>query len=287
MQSLHISSSALRGMQQALDSTSNNLANLDTIGYKRRGATFSELLHDSMEMQPDKDRENRTTPFGLRVGSGVKVGMTRLDTSQGSAKITEVPTDLMIDGDGYFLVRRMGAIGQADEYALTRNGAFSLQQGEKDGVFTLVNSVGDKLADEEGVELMLTIPPGADLMITPEGRIFIGGEDSNLRIPIVAVPNPDQYRQVGDNEFILTIPDNAINPTSELEFTNYQNPFNLVPFNEQKATTIQQGALEASNVNMTVEMAQLINVQRAYQLNSRAIVITDSMMGIANSLRNR
>lgn len=102
MQSLNISSSALRGIQYALDNTANNMANLETAGYKRRAASFSELLADSMNEQPALDRENRNSPVGLRMGSGARLGMTKLDMAQGSMKPTDVPTDLMIQGEGFF-----------------------------------------------------------------------------------------------------------------------------------------------------------------------------------------
>ena len=100
MQSLNISTSAMRGIQQALDNTSNNLSNIDTIGYKRRVASFSELLTDSMNEQPATDNQNRNTPVGIRVGSGAHLAMTKLDLGQGSLKQTDVPTDVAIEGDG-------------------------------------------------------------------------------------------------------------------------------------------------------------------------------------------
>jgi flagellar basal-body rod protein FlgG len=268
MQSLNISSAALRSVQQALDTTANNLANLDTVGFKRRTASFSELLFDSMNEQPAEDRQ-RTSPPGLRIGSGVRLGMTKLDLSQGSAKITEIPTDLMIEGEGFFGVSRLTRDPDTnelrEEIRLTRNGGFQIKQSPEYNQYALTTANGDYLVDESGVPILMDNP--GELKITPEGRVLNDGEEI-ARIAVWKVDNPDQYRQVGENEFLLT-PGQPV--------TNFA----------LSTATIRQGALEASNVDLQQEMAQLINTQRAFQLNSRAIGITDQMMGVANSLRSR
>ncbi|MBO8165423.1 MAG: flagellar hook-basal body protein [Brevibacillus sp.] len=284
MQSLHISASALRSIQYALDTTGNNLANLDTVGYKRRDASFSELLFDSMNEQPYNDRQNRTTPPGLRIGSGVRLGETRLDLSQGSMKTTDVPTDLMIEGSGFFLVRRMD---NPQEYVFTRSGAFQLMQNTS-GTFSLVNASGDKLVREDGFEVELDIDPSDKITISGDGRIMVNGVETDQRIPVWHIPNPEQYQQIGENEYLLTLPDGVNTPNQVLGFLNYENPlYPPVQDNLKVSSRIRQGALEMSNVNLQQEMARLVTVQRAYQLNARAIGISDQMMGIANSLRSR
>ncbi|UFJ40139.1 flagellar hook-basal body protein [Brevibacillus humidisoli] len=284
MQSLHISTSALRSIQYALDTTGNNLANLDTVGYKRRNASFSELLFDSMNEQPYNDRENRTTPPGLRIGSGVRLGETRLDMSQGNMKATDVPTDLMIEGEGFFLVRRMD---NPDEYVFTRNGAFQLMQNTS-GTYSLVNASGDKLVGEDGFEVELDIDPSDTISISPDGRIMVNGAEEDPRIPVWHIPNPGQYRQIGDNEYVLTLPDGVNDPSLVMGFLNYENPeYPPAQENLRIGSKIRQGALEMSNVNLQEEMAKLVTVQRAYQLNARAVAISEQMMGIANSLRSR
>ncbi len=274
MQSLSISTAALRSIQAALDTTANNLSNLDTVGYKRRGATFSELLVDSLNNQPDADQE-RTSPAGLRVGSGVRVGLTALDMSQGAAKSTDVPSDLMIEGDGFFLVSRRVRDRQGnllpEEFRLTRNGAFHLSNSEADpdNFYNLVTSTGDVLVDERGIAI--EIPKNGSFKVEPNGRISINGSDSGLAIPVWKLPNPDQYQQAGDNEWVIDIGQGV-------------QPGDVLPRSDAR---LRQGALEMSNVDMRQEMTQLILAQRAYQLNARAIGISDQMMGIANSLRAR
>ncbi|NGQ95584.1 flagellar hook-basal body protein [Brevibacillus sp. SYP-B805] len=268
MQSLNISTAALRSIQYALDTTANNLANVDTVGYKRRGVAFSELLVDTMGEQPFTDKQ-RTSPPGLRIGSGVRVGMTRLDMSQGSVKITDIPTDLMIEGDGYFAVSRITRDPDTnrlrEEFRLTRNGGFQIKLSPEYNQYALTTPNGDYLVDENGIPILMD--KVGELTITPEGRVLNDGEEI-ARIGVWKVDNPDQYQQVGENEFLVP----ANQPITNFAFST---------------ATIRQGALEASNVDMTREMTQLIGIQRAYQFNARAIAISDQMMGIANSLRSR
>lgn len=276
MQSLQISTAALKGIQLALDTTANNLANLNTVGYKGRGVAFSELLHDSMTDQPSTDKL-RTSPAGLRIGSGMKVGLTPLDMTQGSPKQTDVPTDLMIQGEGMFLVSRykgQDAQGNVqEEYRFTRNGAFHLSMDNKgtDTVYNLVTSSGDVLLDEQGLPIQL--PTDGEIKIQENGKILVNGKEDpgGARIPVFKLDNPDKFKQAGENEFLW-------------QDANGNTPWNAL---EKSKATLRQGFLEMSNVDMNKEMSQLIIAQRAYQLNSRAVEITDQMMGIANSIRSR
>lgn len=274
MQSLNISSAALRNIQLALDTTANNLANIDTVGYKRRGTAFSELLYDSMNDQPSTDHQ-RTSPAGLRIGSGMRVGMTRLDMTQGSMKQTDVPTDLMIEGEGFFIVSRPTGTDEngnlQEEYRLTRSGAFHLaMSGDgNNSVYNLVTASGDKLVDDRGIAI--EFPTDGEVKIQADGSIYHNGVETGFRIPVFKVDNPDKFKQVGENEFLWQ-DETGSDPWTVLELSD---------------ATIRQGALEMSNVDTRQEMTQLILAQRAYQLNSRAIAISDQMMGVANSIRSR
>lgn len=277
MQSLNISTSAMRGIQQALDNTANNLSNIDTIGYKRRVASFSELLSDSMNEQPAADNQNRNTSVGIRIGSGVRLGMTKLDLGQGSAKVTDVPTDVLVEGDGYFLVTHKikdatGVVIQ-EESRLTRDGSFKVSFDDDEQGYVLHTTSGHILTDENGVNIVLP-EPVTNIQITAEGALTANGV-SYGNIGLWKVDNPDQLQQVGQNLFDAEL-DSGANPT-----TKYTNA--LIAGD----ATLRQGALEGSNVSMTEEMSQLVNIQRAYQLNSRAVGISDQMMGIANQLRSR
>jgi len=278
MQSLNISSSALRGIQEALDTTANNLANLETVGYKRRSSSFSELLADTMNKQPAKDAQNRNTPAGLRLGSGVRLGLTRLDMAQGNMKQTDVPTDLMIEGDGFFLVSReirdANGASLGEEFRFTRDGAFHLEESAYHGGFVLVNSSGYYLTNELGAPLLIPEEEVREFAVSPDGYVSVNGNDTYERVGVWKVDNPDQLQQVGNNLYDAGMDGN-------------QNPADVYRLSwESGVAKLRQGALETSNVQLQTEMSQLINIQRAYQLNARAIAITDQMMGIANSIRS-
>lgn len=275
MQSLNISSSALRGIQLALDNTANNLANVDTAGYKRRSASFSELLADTVNKQPDTDTQNRNTPAGLRLGNGAMLGMTKLDMSPGNMKQTDVPTDLMIEGEGFFLVsKEIRDVNNAligEEFRFTRDGNFHLEESAYYGGYVLVNATGHMLTNEIGAPVLIGEEEVNEFAVSSDGFVTVNGNDTFERVGVWKVDNPDQLQQVGNNLYDAGL---AIG----------QNPADVyVSWTDTGA--LRQGALETSNVNMQEEMSQLINIQRAYQLNSRAIAITDQMMGIATSIR--
>lgn len=277
MQSLNISTAAMRGIQQALDNTSNNLSNLDTVGYKRRVASFSELLSDSMNEQPKVDEENRNSPPGLRVGSGARLGMIKLDMGQGNMKQTDVPTDLMIEGDGYFLVTKKikdatGVIIE-EQNRFTRDGSFKIQYNDDEGGYVLHTASGYTLTDNSGIPIVLP-EPVRDIQIFKDGMLTADGTEY-APIGLWKVDNPDQLQALGGNLYDAELASGAA-PDSK-----YVNAI------DEGIATLRQGALETSNVNMVEEMSQLVNIQRAYQLNSRAIGISDQMMGIANSIRSR
>ncbi|MFI8711590.1 flagellar hook-basal body protein [Brevibacillus brevis] len=280
MQSLNISTSAMRGIQQALDNTANNLANIDSPGYQRRVASFSELLSDSMNEQPAEDNVNRNSPKGIRIGSGAHLGLTKLDLSPGAVKVTDVPTDLMIEGDGYFAVSRRTMINGnlQEKFYFTREGNYKLSEYYGTGTnkeFVLANSNGDFLIGDNGEPI--TIPdPTKPFTINSDGGIVVGDDPNPINtIQVWKVNNPDQLEQVGKNLFDAEL-DSVKKPSEK-----YVNAI------DEGIAKVRQGALEGSNVNMTEEMSQLVNIQRAYQLNSRAIGISDQMMGIANQLRSR
>lgn len=277
MQSLNISSSALRGIQLGLDNTANNLANVETVGYKRRAASFSELLADSFNKQPDTDTQNRTTPAGLRLGNGAALNMTKLDMSPGNMKQTDVPTDLMIEGEGFFLVNRVitDATGAevGNEYRFTRDGSFQLMPSDFGGLI-LVNATGHMLVDEDGSPIVIGTDQVDEFLVSSDGFITVNGDEPQGRIPLWKVENPDELQHVGNNMFAAVI------PQGERPIDMYDS------WDEGVTGTFRQGALETSNVNMQEEISQLINIQRAYQLNSRAIMIADQMMGIATSIRS-
>ncbi|WP_342429519.1 flagellar hook-basal body protein [Neobacillus sp. FSL H8-0543] len=252
--SLLIASSGVRAYQGKLDTIANNISNVETTGFKRRAAVFSENLTVSIQNQTDQQKEvGRLTPAGIRTTFGSRIAATALDLTQGVPKQTEQPFDFMVEGNGYFQVRR--TTGTITEILYTRGGAF-LQTPVGDGRFQLVNAQGDVLLDQNGNPIEMS--KDQEFVVASDGTIA----GTNQRIGMVDFSNPQLlkgdggvYRLTGGDVNLIT--------------TDYQ---------------IRQGFLEASNVDLNQEMTEMIKAQRGYQANARALSYADQMMGVANGI---
>ncbi|WP_053365291.1 flagellar hook-basal body protein [Bacillus sp. FJAT-27245] len=253
--SLFIATTGIKAYQGKLDTIANNIANVESAGYKRREAAFSENLAASIRQQPEAEKEvGRLSPDGLRVSYGSRIAATPLDLTQGAPKQTDQPFDFMIEGEGYFLVRR--ATGTGTEILYTRNGAFQ-KSPVGPGRFQLVNAQGDVLLGRNGNPIELN--ENGTFTVTGDGTI----EGTGQQIGLVGFTNAQLlkdeggvYRLTGGNVF--TAPGDS-----------YQ---------------IRQGFLESSNVSLNQEMTDMIKAQRGFQANSRALSYADQMMGIANGI---
>jgi flagellar basal-body rod protein FlgG len=185
-------------------------------------------------------------------GAGAAATVAGRNIQQGSLQQTGRPLDVAIDGEGYFEVRRPdGTIG------LTRNGGLELSSSRQ-----LITQTGMPLVPP------ITIPAGVRLDqvgITPTGTVQVQGKAIGT-ISLVDVPAPDGLLAAGDSTFTATAASGAIRPVS--------------------GTTIQQGYLEQSNVDIATEMTEMIDAQRSYQMDSRAIQMQDQMMQIANQIKH-
>ncbi|MEK3789613.1 MULTISPECIES: flagellar hook-basal body protein [Paenibacillus] len=259
--------------QQRLDMIANNVANVNTVGFKKDEGSFQDVL-SRVQQQPETYRQTgRAMPLGYNLGFGVKMASMTKDLEQGSMLETGNPTDLAIVGNALFAIDANG------EKAWTRNGGFSFvpdpanPQGNE---VLLVTADGHRVLDRTGNEI--TAPVGSKVAIDEQGRVIIrieGEEDYSLQeIQFVNVQRYQGLELRDGNMFVLgtgvteddvfgagaaaTIPDNA---------------------------KIRQGVLEQSNVNLTEEMTTMLQTQRMYQMASRALTSSDTMMGLANSLR--
>ncbi|GAB6935059.1 flagellar basal-body rod protein FlgG [Calditerricola yamamurae] len=294
-----IAAGALRTLQERIDVTAHNLANLDTPGYKRRDAVFAELLYTQVNNQPVREQEaGRLTPPGLRVGYGMHLAATPLSLTQGVMRETNRPLDLAIEGDGFFLVEqpvRDGAGQAVDENgrpivrrALTRAGAFHLSPlPDGSGRMALVTPQGDFVVrqgaapgDPNRYVVLDPLPSGRpvserDLVIDASGRIFVQeGDrtiDTGLRIGLWRVPSGERLRSIGENRFAAD--------------ENELVPVDPGGTGEGARVTIRQGMLEGSNVELVKEMTDLLTAQRAYSLNLRALQMADEMWSLANQMR--
>jgi flagellar basal-body rod protein FlgG len=276
--SLLISASSLQTFQQKLDSVSNNIANVNTTGYKRREATFSEILASQInnhgQLQPNQE-EGRLTPEGIREGYGSRLGLTQLEMDQGQPVKTENPFDLMINGKGFFQIGYQN--GGKLNIRYTRDGSFHLSRNpNQSGTYHLVNQNGGYLLDQKGAPIVLD---GSNrVQFAANGEILLQKKNGQVQVEstvgIVDIKNPHLLQNAGDNEFEIAshvLPNGTISG-------------NYVRTMQPGETEIQSGYLEESNVDLTKEMTDLITTQRGFQMNARAVSYADQMMGIANNI---
>lgn len=263
MRALWTAASGMKAQQLNMDVISNNLANVNTTGYKRQKAEFKDLLYVNLRTTNLNDGEG--TPANLQVGHGVMpVATTRMFTT-GNLERTENPFDLAINGEGFFLIEDPDG-----NRFYTRDGNFKLSVEfdemrlvTSDG-YTVLSDFEDAIYFEEGMKEISVSESGIITAETEDGEI----EDIGT-IALVKFINPEGLRSIGKNLYEETA------ASGEPIFME----------DEGRTGDIIQGYLETSNVQIVDEMVRLITAQRAYEINSKAIQTSDEMLGIANNLR--
>lgn len=253
--SMRTSASGMIAQQAMIDVISNNLANVNTTGFKRSRASFEDVLYETIQgpQNPNPSTDEAIGP--MQIGKGVRLKAIARIHAQGPAEMTGRPLDLAIDGEGFFQVERPdGSRGY------TRDGAFTLSESG-----TLVTHGGYQLQPR------ITLPQDiTNLTISASGEVSatIGsaGEVVTLgRIELVRFMNPEGMMALGENLYAETV---ASGPP-------------LVGFPQENGFgRIMQGTLEASNVEIVQEMVDLIAAQRAYEINARAIKVGDDMLSV-------
>ncbi|WP_313803387.1 flagellar hook-basal body protein [Cytobacillus sp.] len=269
----------LSQLQKQMDIVSHNMANIDTAGYKRREASFTDLLFQQFNNQHDVRAEgNRLTPNGIRQGVGAKLAQSKIVMAQGSIKSTDRALDTAFTKEGqYFRVLEQSENGTAIRY--TRDGAFYLSP-LSDTETMLVTGNGYPVLDENNNPITINGRVN-EYEITTNGRLIAkmeNGGTSEFNLGVVQLKKPQFLEQKGGN--LLGLPENMAElnvPVNEI-LTELNGPM-------RNEISIQQRALEQSNVDMSKEMTDLINLQRAYQFQSRSVSIADQMMGLVTGIR--
>ncbi|AOZ94725.1 flagellar hook-basal body protein [Paenibacillus crassostreae] len=263
---------SLNSMQSRLNVIADNIANMDTVGYKRKESSFEDVLTTVQSQHKDFESAGRATPMGYNVGYGIKQAAITLDWEQGTPQETGLPTDLAIEGNGLFAVQSNG------NTAYTRDGAFQfVPDSEVDSLMVLVNNQGDKVLNREG-NAPITVPTDVKVAIDSDGNVWATQNGTSEReivaqVLVVQLEKPEGLVRVDGNKFVL-----ADGVTTNMAFG-----MSTVAIPED--VSIHSGYLEKSNVDLTVEMAEMVQVQRAYQLMSRALTSSDTLMNLANNLR--
>ncbi len=258
LRSLWAAATGMNCQQLNLDVISNNLANVNTTGFKKSRADFEDLLYQTIRMPGTENADGTQVPTGMQIGMGSRPAAVQKIFTQGDFENTGNDLDWAIEGRGFFKV-----ISNGQEY-YTRDGAFKL---DKDGY--IVTSNGARLQPE------FSVPVGtAKVTIDQYGMLVATDKQGNplasVQLTIYDFPNPAGLYSVGRN---LYLPTQASG-----------DPVEGSPGTDNFGT-IAQGFLEQSNVDVVRQMVDMIVTQRAYELNSKTVQTADQMMGLANNLK--
>jgi flagellar basal-body rod protein FlgG len=233
--------------------TSNNLANVATNGFKKGRAVFEDLMYQNVKQVGSATSQDTQSPSGLSLGTGVRTVTTAKSYTQGNLLVTSNSLDVAIEGQGFFQIQMPDG-----STAYTRDGAFQqTAQGE------LVTSSGYR------VQPGITLPPNAiSIAIGKDGTVSanVGGQSAPVQvgqIQLAQFVNPAGLEARGENLLFESVSSGAPQPGTP--------GLNGLGF-------VQQGSLESSNVNVVEELVTMIETQRAYEMNSKAIATTDQML---------
>ncbi|MBQ6806085.1 MAG: flagellar hook-basal body protein [Lachnospiraceae bacterium] len=270
VRSLWSAATGMNAQQTNVDTIANNLANVNSAGYKVQKAEFKSLLYQTLQTQTTTANGD-PKPTTSQVGLGVRTSSINNIYSQGSLLESASDTAFAIEGDGFFAVR-----GEDGETYYTRNGDFTWAIGSNGGM-TLTNQDGLPVLNSAGRPISLSRTYIANrLSITADGEICYPDESNNpqsigIKIGVYQFNNAGGLARHGDT--LLSATDASGRAINEETNANV------------KKSRVIQGYLEGSNVSVADEMVNLIVAQRAYEMNSKAITTSDSMMETANNLK--
>ena len=270
---LRIPFQSMGSVQQQMDTISNNLSNAETAGFKSRQATFSEMMYQQEDNMPmPENGTGRLTPPGIRTGGGAAIGQTALRMEQGSLKESERELDFALeDSDAFFQIE---AEDGAVEY--TKDGQLYLSENpEAPGSYTLVDQNGGFVLNEAGGRF--DIPAGASEFSMQENgeltAVTAAGNNVNLgSFGVVQVERPQALTSVGGNRYRFEDLDGLGAAENDMVI-------------EADPSSVKQGMVEQSNVDLSNELVNMMNAQRQYSFNSRALTQGDQMLGLINSIR--
>lgn len=256
LRALYSSAAGMKAQELQIDNTANNLANVNTSGFKRSHVEFADLLYTTFKQAGTDESSGQMNPTGLQIGSGVRAVATTKIFSPGSIEQTANPLDVAIEGDGFFKV-----LLPSGESRYTRAGAFRMN-----GSGQLVTAEGHQLADA------VTIQDGISL-----ARLNIGSDGT---VSGVTAGTPDSTTQLGQLQLYRFInPSGLSSEGGNLYAATAASGTEVAGVPGQNGLgSLRQGFLEGSNVEVVTELISLISAQRAYEINSRAIKAGDEML---------
>jgi flagellar basal-body rod protein FlgG len=263
VQTLYTAATGMNALETKLDVIANNMANINTTGFKKDRANFEDLFYRQIRLPGALDADGNLTSTGVEIGLGTRVSSTQTNHGQGAMQVTNNPLDFAIEGNGFFRVT-----DPAGGFLYTRAGNFGINANN---VLVLGSAQTGWILDPT-----ITIPPEAtNIVVTSDGQVqYSTAADTTLQnagqISISTFLNPDGLLKLGDNLYKQT--DASGQPVDG-------NP------GDNGAGIVRQGALEASNVEPVQELIDLITTQRAFELNSQVVQAGDQIMQVAANLR--
>lgn len=259
MRALYTAATGMDAQTKRIDTISNNLANVNTTGYKKSLTEFEDLLYATLRSSGTADTQGNRVPTGIQVGHGVKFAATEKVFSQGNFEQTEKQTDMLIEGRGFFQI-----LDTNGDINYTRAGSFKI---DDTGRFVTNNGLP--------LEPQVTVPDGTEaITISKDGLVSfqIAGQTNptEVQLTLARFINPAGLKAIGDTLFAETT---ASGPPT------VANP------GDDSMGNILQGFVEGSNVQIVEEMINLIEGQRAYESNSKSIQTADSMLQTAVQLK--
>ncbi len=260
IRALHTAATGMASQEANVSTISNNIANVNTTGFKKARTEFDDLLYETVQEAGARSDADTQYNVGIQVGSGSKVSATRKIHTQGSPQMTNNPYDLMVNGEGFF-----GIVGPNGDMKFTRDGSFNV-----DAQGNLVTRAGHKVFPG------IVVPPNAmSINIAENGSVeaFLRNSPEPLQlgqIPVFTFVNPTGMRSEGGNLLSAT--------------QSSGQPIQGVPGTDNTGV-IMQGALETANVSVMNEMTDLIKAQRAYEMNSKVMGVADQMLQTVNNIR--
>src|SRR5690606_1602825 len=253
MPALWVSKTGLEAQDLNLTTVSNNLANVSTTGFKKDRAVFEDLLYQVQRQPGANSSADTRLPSGLQLGTGVPTAGRQKPSSSGSLSVPDQPLDLAIIGRGFFQIAMPdGTIGY------TRDGTFHIHD---EGVVVNVNGYP--------LEPQITIPEQTNQLTI--------SKDGIVQATLFGDPAPQELGQIETADFINPAGLQAVGGNLFYETASSGAPLVGVP-NEEGYGTVEQGALENSNVEVVEELVKMITVQRAYEMNSKVVSAADQML---------
>ena len=260
IRALNTAATGMATQELNVNTISNNVANVNTVGYKKQRAESEDLLYETIVEAGARSSNDTLYNVGVQIGSGSRISAVKKQFSQGVPSVTNAPYDLMIQGDGFFAIE-----GPNGLVLYTRDGAFSV-----DAEGSLVTKNGYKVIPN------IIMPSNiSNLSIAKNGIVEAYTRDQeepiNLgQITIITFVNPAGLKSMAGNMYQHTGASGS--------------PITNIP-GQDNAGDIIQGSLENSNVSIMTEMTNLIKAQRVYEMNSKVMSIADQMLQTVNSIR--